>query len=106
MGVDWHMPTHKQIKELIDSTTSEWITVDGVGGMKFTSKKDESKSIFIPAAGNAWDGCLSHIGISGYVWSSTLYYFRYGKYLYFLYGNVYLNSYARYGGRSVRGVIG
>ena len=67
MGVDWHMPTHKQIKELMDSTTSERITVDGVGGMKFTSKKDESKSIFIPAAGNAWDGCLSHIGISGYV---------------------------------------
>ena len=72
MGGDWHMPSPTQIKELINETTSEWTTLDGVSGMSFTSKKDKSKFIFIPAAGCALDGLVDGSGYYGYVWSSML----------------------------------
>ena len=108
MGGDWHMPTPNQIKELVDNTINTWTTQDGVNGRLFTSKKDSSKSIFIPAAGFACDGEVLYSGGSGYVWSSMLgtSYVGYGKdlgldsgFAYFGYGN-------RFNGNSVRGVIG
>ena len=72
MGGNWHMPTPDQIKELTANTTSTWTTQDGVNGRLFTSKKDASKSIFIPAAGLAWGGLVQNSGDGGYVWSSML----------------------------------
>ena len=72
MGGDWHIPTPSQIQELIDNTTTSWATQDGVNGRLFTSKNDSSKSIFIPAAGGAWDGSLDGRGDYGGVWSSML----------------------------------
>ena len=108
LGGDWHMPTPEQIQELIDNTTSEWTESDGVVGMTFASKKDSSKSIFIPAAGYAWDGIVGYNGLYGYIWSSMLSAedTNYGQYLSFNLGYVYLYGYKRYYGRSVRGVIG
>ena len=108
MGGDWHMPTPKQIQELIDNTTSEWTTQDSINGRLFTSKTDPSKSIFIPAAGNAWDGSVNDRGSGGNVWSSMLSssYVYYGHYLRFYSGNVYLDNYNRSDGFSVRGVLG
>lgn len=70
MGGDWHMPTYSQILELIGNAIFAWTTLDGVSGMTFTSKKDASKSIFIPAAGNVSDGIDSGREGYGYVWSS------------------------------------
>ena len=72
MGGDWHMPTPTQISELLNNTTNTWTTQNGVNGYNFTSKTDTSKSIFIPAAGNAWDGSVSYSGDDGCVWSSML----------------------------------
>ena len=72
MGGDWHIPTPTQFSELIADTTSAWTAQDGVNGRLFTSKKDPSKSIFIPAAGNAWVGSVRNSGDSGNVWSSML----------------------------------
>src|SRR5574344_193283 len=49
------MPTHEDFQELLDNTINEWIedyNGTGVNGRKFTSKIDESKHIFIPAADN------------------------------------------------------
>lgn len=110
MGGDWHIPTPKQCQELIDNTTSEWTTQDGVNGRLFTSKKDSSKSIFIPAAGGAWDGSLNVSGVVGSVWSSVLSAggVDYGQYLGFFSDGALLDSYGsgRYYGFSVRGVIG
>ena len=108
MGGDWHMPTPTQIYELHNNTTTAWTTSDGVSGMTFTSKKDESKLIFIPAAGGAWDGSVQGSGGYGYVWSSMLYtgYVDSGQYLNFNSGNVYLGSSIRCTGLSVRGVVG
>ena len=108
MGGDWHMPTPEQIQELIDNTTTTWTTQDGVNGRLFTSKKDPSKSIFIPAAGDAWDGSVRGSRDFGNVWSSMLNtnYVYYGQLLYFDSGNAFLYSYYRYDGFSVRGVVG
>ena len=107
MGGDWHMPTLNQIQELIDNTTSNFETVDGVRGMKFTS--NNGKSMFIPAAGLAYEKSIHNSGYTGTIWSSMLSerYVGYGQYLYlnpvylFLIGNC-----SRYNGFSVRGVIG
>ena len=108
MGGDWHMPTPTQIQELLDSTTSERTTYEGVNGMAFSSKKDSSKSIFIPAAGNAWNGLIDDIGNYGYIWSSMsdAYFDDYGKALYFISKGAYIDGFDRDFGLPVRGVIG
>ena len=108
MGGDWHMPTPTQIQELLNNTTNTWTTQDGVNGRLFTSKKDGTKSIFIPSAGLAWDGSVRYSGDDGYVWSSMLDtdYASYGQSLGFSSGNVLLDYGLRFYGLSVRGVIG
>ena len=108
MGGDWHMPSPDQIEELIDNTTSTWATQDGVNGSLFTSKKDTSKSIFIPAAGGAWDGSFDSSGVSGGVWSSMLSSGNVdsGQLLIFYSDNAGLDYGDLNGGLSVRGVIG
>ena len=107
MGGDWHMPTPNQFQELIDNTIKEFTTMDDVTGMLFTSKKDPSKSIFIPAAGNAWGGSVQGSGNYGGVWSSMLGTgsVSYGQGLYFYSGDADLCDDGRYSGLSVRGVI-
>ena len=75
MGGDWRMPTHALIEELVEETTNEWISNyngTGVNGRKFTSKKDTSKYIFIPASGYPYDSSFSSPGKQGIVWSSSL----------------------------------
>ena len=108
MGGSWHIPTPDQIKELTANTTSTWTTQDGVNGRLFTSKKDTSKFIFIPAAGLAWDGSVRNSGGSGYVWSSMVDAGNVGigQNLYFYSDDAGLNLSVRYCGFSVRGVVG
>ena len=75
MGGDWRMPTSDEFYELLSGTTNEWVTNyndTGVSGRKFTSKTDESKYIFIPAAGYCGNGSVDRVGSGGYVWSSSL----------------------------------
>ena len=108
MGGNWHMPSPSQIRELLSSTTNEWTTLDGVKGMKFISKKDASKFIFIPAAGYAWIGSVKDGIDKGCVWSGILsetdaYY---NQSLCFYSGGANLYSNYRGCGFSVRGVIG
>ena len=108
MGGDWHMPTHAQIQEIIDKTISDWDASGGVGGMKFTSKKDESRFIFIPMAGMAWDGLADNNEYNGNVWSSMVSTtdIYAAQSLYFDFGGPCLsNGGSRNYGLSVRGVI-
>ena len=114
MGGDWHMPTPTQISELISTanTISAWTTSDGVNGVTFTSTKDTSKSIFIPAAGSAQNGSVRYGGRNCNVWSSMLakktplsreesgQYFSADQY------SPNLRDYYRFCGYPVRGVIG
>ena len=114
MGDEWHMPTPTQIQELIDNTTSAWTASDGISGTTFTSKKDTSMSIFIPAAGYAYDGLVGVVGSEGDVFSSMLYTddARYVQGLRFYFykfpvssSNSYIAHQKSYLGYSVRGVI-
>ena len=107
MGGSWHMPTPTQISELLDNTTNAWTTQDGVNGRLFTSKKDGSKSIFIPAAGYAYGGSVYDIGDEADVWASMLDTddVGNGQNLDFGSGVADLDSGVRYYGFSVRGVI-
>lgn len=72
MGKKWRMPTKSEFQELIDNTTNEWTTIDGVNGYKFTNKADKSKYIFIHAAGGLWGGKSYYVGENGCYWSSSL----------------------------------
>ena len=109
-GGKWRMPTYDDIKELLDNTTSTWITVNGVNGRKFTSKKANSdgtyNSIFIPAAGYRYDASLDGEGTSGYVWSSSVdpSVSGYARGLYFNSCRADWGNYGRCSGRSVRPV--
>lgn len=76
MGGDWRMPTQDEMQELVDNTNHEWVENyqgSGISGRLFTSKKDSSKSIFIPASGFRFG---SSVGLSVTLinlWSSTLF---------------------------------
>ncbi len=107
-GGNWCMPTVDDIKELLDNCTSEWTTLNGVNGTKFTSKIN-GNSIFLPAAGYRWLDGLIDAGEYGDYWSSTQYpdYSDDAYDLNFYSGDAYWGSdyYTRLGGRSVRPVV-
>ena len=86
-GSGWQMPSEEQNEELIDKsyTTTTWTTLNGVYGMKITSKSN-GNSIFLPAAGYRNGTSLSNAGSGGIYWSRSLNtsYSSYGAYrLYF-----------------------
>lgn len=109
MGGKWHMPTYVQIRELLDNTTHVVETVNDKKGMRYTSKTDNSKSIFVPFAGGCDDGNRSYVGNFGYYWSSSR-----GSDVSYGYNlicandsNTWLSNISnRYFGNSVRGVLG
>ena len=104
------MPTNDDFQELIDNTINEWVenfNNSNVNGMKFTSKTDESKYIFIPAAGYYDDGSVDGVGKYGLIWSSSLYtlstHNAWNLFLMVVFCRMYDGN--RYGGRSVRPVM-
>lgn len=70
MGGDWRLPTGTNMQELIDNTNYEYVTIEGIGGAKFTNKTDSSKYIFMPIGhcGN----CFFGIGTGTVGWSSSI----------------------------------
>lgn len=107
LGSGARMPTQAEWQELIDNTTAEWTTVNGVNGSKFTASN--GNSIFLPAAGGHYDYSeLSGAGSFGCYWSSSIF-ASYGPHLawyFILYegGGQSVNSMYRYSGLSVRAV--
>lgn len=79
LGSGARMPTADEWRELIDNTTAEWTTMNGVNGRKFTASN--GKSLFLPAAGGRLDSdlfgvsdnYLYDVGKDGHYWSSSLY---------------------------------
>ena len=101
----WRMPTYEQCKELLDNCISEWTTQNDVNGRKFTGPN--GGTIFLPAAGVRWHSDLNEAGWGGDYWSSTLYesYPSGACGLGFGWaGELYMGSYGRYGGLTVRPV--
>lgn len=72
MGSNWRMPTLDDLQELYDNTNRAPTQVNGVKGWKFTSKKDTSKYIFLPLAGNYESTGLESVDFAVGIWSSTL----------------------------------
>ena len=71
MGSHWKMPTKNQCQELIDGTNHTWITLNGVNGMKFTSKTDTSKYIFLPAPGTYSNSNNTQSELIGFYWTTN-----------------------------------
>lgn len=60
------MPIYDDFEELTANTTSTWETLNGVNGMRFTSKTN-GNSIFVPAAGLCDKGSIYDVGSVGYL---------------------------------------
>lgn len=109
-GGAWRMPTKDEFTELKNNTDYEWVANyngTGVSGYKFTNKTDNTKFIFLPAAGYRHESSFLSQGSYGLYWSSTL---RsgdplYAWYLEFYDGYVHTYYYDRFFGLSVRAVL-
>lgn len=99
LGGGAFMPTHEHCQELFQNTDKVLVLTDGseieykgseadyfnwpsnnyngndvkLKGVKFVNRTDPSKFIFVPAAGGAYDGGVSVVGVGGVFWSSSLY---------------------------------
>ncbi|MBQ0081528.1 MAG: Ig-like domain-containing protein, partial [Alistipes sp.] len=71
LGDHWRMPTKEEFQELIDNCFVEWIQLNGVNGIKFTSKKNGNR-IFLPATGYRTMDQINNVGSDGFYWSSSL----------------------------------
>lgn len=67
-GDKWRMPSTLEWEELYQNCDKVWTSVNGVTGAKFTSKIN-GKAIFIPAAGNKYNGKHDHEGLNCMYWS-------------------------------------
>ena len=63
-------PTLVEWQEMMDNTTSQWTTQNGVKGRRFTGPN--GNSLFLPAAGYLWGSSLKEAGSNGRYWSSSL----------------------------------
>lgn len=107
LGGKWRMPTVAEFNELIANCTSEWTTVNGVKGKKFTSKKSgyTDQWIFLPAAGVRDGTDVYDAGSYGYYWTSSLYTdYPYCAWLFYFSSDNVTESYFRYDGLSIRPV--
>ena len=105
-GGNWRMPTRAEFEELLDSCDCNFTTQNGVDGLKVTSKKDSSKSIFLPAAWSYYNTSLGGGGSLGYYWSSSLnlHHPYYAWYLIFNSNISGTNYSGRFSGHTVRPV--
>ena len=71
-GGSWRMPTTDEFKTLGAAVNTEWTQVNGVYGILCTDKKDNSKTLFFPAAGSCYNGIVGGVGNNGVYWSSSL----------------------------------
>ena len=99
------MPSKEEWQELLDNTTNEWITRNGVEGMLLKSNKN-GNTLFLPAAGSRSDASLHDAGSNGYYWSSNISSpYPYDAWnLVFNSGGGYMGCNHRYCGRCVRPV--
>ncbi len=101
---DWVMPTDAQWQELFDHTTHIWTIQGGVRGCLFTA--NNGANLFLPAAGNHWEGNFFNDTIIAAYWSNSL---CLGDpitayYTYIDSDDCRLSSDPRFGGHSVRAV--
>lgn len=96
------IPTHEEWQELLDHTTSQWTTLNGVNGCRFTGSN--GNSLFLPSAGYRWGSLLFNDGGGGLYWSSSLYTDRPNNAWSFYSDNQSMYYTYRYSGHPVRAV--
>ena len=131
MDADWRMPTADEFREMVDNTDVYFVSSTGeeiadtytgstsgrfqfpdaetMKGIKFYRKGDYSKYIFVPASGVALDGSVQDAGVFGCLWSSSFgtsnVRIAWCLYIVAPVGFGYANTYVRYVGFGVRGVV-
>lgn len=78
----WRMPTLALMEELLNNTTSEWTSQEGVNGRTFTGRN--GGKIFLPAGGN-FINSNTGVGDYGNYWTSTIFGMTTSWYAYELY---------------------
>ena len=69
MGGKWRIPTKCQLKELLDNTTYDVVTINGVQGVMFTSNIN-GRQLFIPFMKGYWyDYNYYDDGSNVFIWS-------------------------------------
>lgn len=103
-GNGWRMPTYNDFKELENNCAWIWSERNGVNGFKVVGPN--GNSIFLPAAGNHYNGEFCDGGSCGFYWSSSLYpdNSNYAWYLIISSDNRGMGNYYCFYGRSVRAV--
>ncbi len=98
----WRMPTLEQFEELKEKCASEWTTLNGKNGRKFTGPS--GGTIFLPTSGILFEMGLGDENVSGGYWSANPNGTSKADYFYF--NSDYMNHYpnSRYIGHSVRPV--
>ena len=71
IGQGARTPTKDEWQELLDNTTCEWTTSNGVAGHRYTSTNGHS--IFLPDAGSRINDYSDGEGYNGNYWSSSLF---------------------------------
>lgn len=104
LGNGARTPTKEEWEELINNTTVEWTTKNGVNGMKFTAAN--GNTIFLPEAGCRNGSEPFGVDNYGYYWSSSLHtnHSNHAWYFYFNTGYQYMGSVFRTVGFTVRAV--
>ena len=68
----WKVPESEAFQELDDNCEHEFVQVNGIAGMKFTSKIN-GNSVFFPCSGSGLGTTWYNRGSRGYYWSGSLY---------------------------------
>ena len=110
LGGKYHIPSKELLEELINNTTSKWVTnyqkISNLNGRLFTSKKNDN-TLFFPASGYRSDNYFKLVGSYFYICSSNLDsdfpHYAIGMYAY--HNNAGVEYYSRYFGVCVRGVL-
>lgn len=103
-GNNWRMPTKEEYKELIDNTTSEWVTDyngTGVSGRLFTA--ENGNTLFLPAAGIVGEQHYAQ-NVYGLYWSANCDGNAGINLGISNDNNIYINNNPRSSGYSIRGV--
>lgn len=111
MGGQWHTPTREQFNELLNTTyvTRTWVTnYQGTykNGMLFTSVADNTKTLFLPAAGVYSGGSTYENGQKGNYWTREYKSAEISYYVTTSGGDNAAHEGTRWTGYTVRGVVG
>lgn len=106
-GSEWRTPSEEQFAELLDDkyTTTVWLTLNNVYGLKITSKKN-GNYIFLPVAG-LYNGTEPYrVGVMGSYMMRTIGLYPYNACRFnFELGVITINNTARNYGQTVRAVM-